>query len=167
MSDFIPIKGYEQYYSISRTGEVMSHFYGIILKHGMASGYPRVQLYRPGKKKPKSHLIHRLLAEHFISNPNQLPYVNHINGDTSDFRIANLEWVDASYNVQDGYNRGRVAPNKGTKAAHLIKACENCGDVYIAKRKVQRFCSNRCSARARIAIELFKQGVLMKESNRE
>lgn len=160
MSSYIPIPGYEGYYSISEQGEVLSHFYRIPLKHGMASGYPRVRLYKPGGKA-KTHLIHRLLAEIFIPNPASLPMVNHINGDTTDFSLVNLEWVDASYNVQDGYNRGRTVWNKGKALVDRSRACEGCGITFKYKKRVQRFCSNSCASKP--PIELFKQCVLTRD----
>lgn len=175
-TDFVPIKGYEHYYLISPAGEVYSTYYGIILKHGMAAGYPRVVLYKPGKK-PKGLHIHRLLAQHFIPNPLGLPQVNHKDGNRENFELDNLEWCTVQENVQDGFNRGRIAPNKGQVAAHLMKKCEYCDKPYRAMRKAQKFCSNVCSAQWRVihhphtilrprlhgqfaAIELFKSGVL-------
>jgi hypothetical protein len=150
MSEFFPIKGYEDYYGINRDGEVISHYYGIVLKHGVSAGYPAVGLYKPGRKCGRTTHIHRLLAEQFIPNPKELPIVNHINGDIKDHRLENLEWVTPQYNVRDGYNRGRVAHNKGMKAEHLKKACNQCSEPFVASRKTVRFCSTSCSAKWRI-----------------
>lgn len=182
MIGFIPVKGYEGYYSINKEGDVVSSYYGITLKHGESAGYPRVTLYKPGKRG-KGKTIHRLLAEHFIPNPDNLPQVNHIDGDRYNFSLDNLEWVTASENVKDGFLRGRVTPNKGKRLAHYTRDCEGCKQEYVAGKKHQRFCSAKCSARWRVkahphtvgrqrdpktgrivAIELFKQGVLSRES---
>jgi hypothetical protein len=138
----------------------LSHFYGIELKHGIAAGYPKVTLYKPGKR-PKTHLVHRLLAQHFIDNPMNLPFVNHINGDTKDFRLENLEWVTEQENVQDGYTRGRVVWNKGKSLVDRTKMCEGCGNNFQYKKRVQRFCNNSCASKS--AIELFKQGIITRE----
>lgn len=47
----------------------------------------------------RTNKIHRLIAKAFIPNPDNKPYINHINGDGSDNRIENLEWCTPSENV--------------------------------------------------------------------
>ena len=68
-----------------------------ILKPSPTSlGYFRVDVYSGGSKKTRK--VHRLVAEAFIPNPLHLPHVNHIDGDKSNNRIDNLEWVTAREN---------------------------------------------------------------------
>lgn len=62
--------------------------------------YVRVSLIHNSSKKPKTTYVHRLVAEAFIPNPQNLPEVNHINGKKSDNRVENLEWCDKSYNMK-------------------------------------------------------------------
>ena len=70
------IKGYD--YAISNIGNVYSYISGKILKHNKdKNGYERVPLYKDGRKQYKQ--IHRLVAEAFLENPNNLPCVNHKN----------------------------------------------------------------------------------------
>lgn len=59
-------------------------------------GYPKVTLMRDGAKHEKR--IHKLVGEHFVENPNNLPIVNHKDSDRSNHRYDNLEWVNNSGN---------------------------------------------------------------------
>jgi len=59
-------------------------------------GYPKVTLMKDGKKHERR--IHKLVGEHFIPNPNNLPIVNHIDSDRSNHTKKNLEWTDNSGN---------------------------------------------------------------------
>ncbi len=62
-------------------------------------------------KEGKLHngLIHQIVAEAFVQNPNNLPCVNHKNEDKSDNRVDNLEWCSASYNSNYGTCQQRRA----------------------------------------------------------
>jgi len=74
------------------------------LKNGV-KGYPTVNLaYDKGKSKAIS--LHRLLATYFIPNPNNLPQVNHKDGNKMNYSLDNLEWVSASHNVKHAYDTG-------------------------------------------------------------
>lgn len=143
MRYYVPVIGYEGYYSINADGEVISHYYDIPLKHKIASAYPVVSLYKGGRAK--THTIHRLLATNFIPNPKGLPLVNHINGDTLDFRLENLEWVSHNYNVKDGFDRGRVHPQLGKRYVDRKKICEMCKRVFEYVKPHQRFCGKKCA----------------------
>lgn len=67
-------------------------------------GYMIVQLYIG--KKTHTRSIHRLLAEAFISNPDNKRCVNHINGIKNDNRLDNLEWATDKENVAHAINMG-------------------------------------------------------------
>ncbi len=102
------IEGYEGLYQVSNLGRVKSlpkqHRYGSkserILQCGktkkqkLAIDYPSVILCKNGTYK--SIRIHRLVALHFIENPENKESVNHINGIKNDNRVENLEWASPS-----------------------------------------------------------------------
>ena len=67
-----------------------------ILKGRAWMGYPKVTLIRDNKKYERR--LHRLVGQHFIKNPDNLPILNHKNTDRSDHRVSNLEWVNNSGN---------------------------------------------------------------------
>ncbi len=69
----------------------------------------------------KTFPLHRLIAELFVSNPGQLPIVNHINDDRLDNRLENLEWVTHAQNVQHAYDCGLI--NQKSKCRQVIDIC--------------------------------------------
>ena len=88
---------------VSNFGEVKSH--GKIIKGEITSGgYCRVHISHKGVQY--KFLVHRLVAEAFIPNPDGLPEVNHINCDKYDNRVENLEWCDRMQNLIHSYEHG-------------------------------------------------------------
>lgn len=73
----------------------------ILSQHKSSNGYMRVQLMRGGTGNCAG--VHRFVAMAFIPNPNNLPEVNHKNGDKTDNRVENLEWVTSSQNHLHAY----------------------------------------------------------------
>lgn len=68
----------------------------ILGQHDNGNGYLQTSFRMNRKLVTKS--VHRLVSETFISNPDNLPQVNHKNCDRGDNRVSNLEWCDESYN---------------------------------------------------------------------
>lgn len=63
----------------------------------ISNGYFVVQLCKNNKRK--NHLVHRLVAEHFIENPKSLPEINHKDEDKANNMVNNLEWCTRKYNM--------------------------------------------------------------------
>ena len=102
-----PIKGFENEYIIYENGDVFSIKRNIFRKpynSHAGRGYLVIDLYH-GNNRDKKVSIHRLIAEHFIPNPLNKKEVNHINGDTFDNRIENLEWVTHQENIQHAVDK--------------------------------------------------------------
>lgn len=71
--------------------------YGRYLRQLDIYNYKAVNLNKNGKAKVNAR-IHRIVAEAFIPNPNNLPYVNHIDENPKNNHVDNLEWCDCKYN---------------------------------------------------------------------
>lgn len=89
------IKGYEGKYQISDSGNVKSLITHKYLKLVDNKGYKRVFLSNPYRRW---YLVHRLVAEAFIPNPENKPTVNHIDGNKQNNCVDNLEWATYSEN---------------------------------------------------------------------
>lgn len=84
---------------------------GRILKPGHTNdGYAFVNLVKDGKSKP--HYIHRLVAQAFLSNPNNYPVVNHKDENPSNNYYKNLEWCTQQYNINYGTAKERIVKTK-------------------------------------------------------
>lgn len=105
--EFIPVKGYETRYAINRLGQVKSLKNNVILKpYTNGVGYNRVGFYDKSKGRSKEFYVHRLLAIHFIPNPENKKYINHIDGNPQNNDLSNLEWCTKSENGIHAYKLG-------------------------------------------------------------
>jgi len=86
-------------YMVSPDGRIYSRRSGSTVLREIATyngkGYRRVRL------QGKTFKVHRLVAEAFIDNPDNLPYVVHIDGDKNNNNITNLRWSDKQTNHGD------------------------------------------------------------------
>ena len=110
MEEWKSIPGYEGLYEVSSYGRVKSLEISYIRKNGImdhkpemilspknnGTGYFTVCLYK--NKTHKYYLIHRLVAQAFLPNLDNLPCVNHIDEDKTNNRVDNLEWCTEKYN---------------------------------------------------------------------
>ena len=111
------IEGYEGLYMVSSLGRVKSLVgryknVTILKERYKKNGYGSITLYK--NKKPHTYLVHRLVAQAFIPNPNNLPQVNHKDENKQNNCVENLEWCDAKYNINYGNgNHKRSSSHKG------------------------------------------------------
>lgn len=100
------IKGYEGLYEVSNTGKIRNYNRRkeLSLKKDK---YLRVGLHKNNKQKFLT--VHRLVAEAFLSNPQNLPQVNHKDENKLNNNVDNLEWCSAKYNINYGTHKNRVS----------------------------------------------------------
>ena len=79
----------------------------IINQYSNGRGYMQVTIYND-IGKPKTIKVHRLVARAFIENKNNLPQVNHKDGNKLNNSVDNLEWCDNLYNIRHGIENGLV-----------------------------------------------------------
>jgi len=113
------IKGYEGLYQVSNLGNIktldryFTNRWGsetfkpsrIIPQRLDKKGYSRMSVGFKGKLY--TWQVHRLVATAFINNPNNKPCVNHIDFNTSNNKLENLEWVTYSENILHSQKSGR------------------------------------------------------------
>ena len=133
-----PIKGYEGLYEVSNMGRVkrlpytcigytkghkrlyLRTFQGGILKGTICkNGYYRVTLTKNGVNK--YYHVHRLVAEAFIENPNNLPFINHRDETRTNNWVDNLEWCTCQYNNTYGNARKRSAASYSRNRSYPVK----------------------------------------------
>ena len=108
-----PIKGFEGLYEVSNFGRVKSVGYNkskILKPHKLDGGYFQVCLYK--NKQPSHYLIHRLVAEAFIPNPDNFPCVNHKGENPSKNYVWQLEWCTYQYNNTFGNRISSAAKSR-------------------------------------------------------
>ena len=120
------IKGYERLYQVSNYGRVRSYDREVIQKH--YSGCDTTHIYK-GKvmklrqnkngymiayltknKRQTKYLVHRLVAEAFIPHEPNKNYVNHLDNDSTNNNVTNLEWCTQSENIKYAYDNGTKTP---------------------------------------------------------
>lgn len=129
-----PIAGYECFYEVSNLGRVRSLMMRngsgsfarkkLMTQHNNGHGYKYVSIRLNGKRK--NFYVHRLVADAFVPNPNNLPVVDHIDFDKTNNNADNLQWMTQKQNVARS-TQNMSKPRK--------KAMTNTGERYISRRK--------------------------------
>ncbi len=116
----ITIPGLDNKYQVSTMGQIKRLAYDVVSQRNgteyimhknemfvklQNQKYQIVMLMVNGKQK--AFYVHRLVAQAFIPNPDNLPEVNHINEDKYDNRVENLEWCTRKYNINYGTGKER------------------------------------------------------------
>ncbi len=112
-------------YEVSSCGKVYLKKHSVIRKNGIVMNYERkekaINIKEHGysyvtiskNNKSKSHLLHRMVAETFIPNPDNKPFVNHIDGNKQNNCISNLEWVTKQENQSHSEINGMIRDRQG------------------------------------------------------
>ena len=127
------IDGYDGRYEVSNLGRVRSLEFRnnqtafsrtkIMKATDNGHGYLIVSLREGGGRK--NHYVHRLVAEAFIPNPDNLPVIDHIDHNRSNNIVTNLQWMTQGDNVR----RSRYLMSKARE-----KATTNTGEKYISRQ---------------------------------
>ena len=112
------VSNYGRIRSLARNYKYGSHGI-IVLKTNDRHGYRGVTLFRDGKRHYKA--VHRLVAEAFISNPDDLPIINHKDEDRTNNRVDNLEWSTYKYNSNYGDCRRKISDRVSRKVGQYTK----------------------------------------------
>lgn len=130
------IPGYEGLYRVSEMGDVESlHHHEIRLRKQTPNtfGYLQVGLCKDGK----THLVtvHSLVAKLFVKNPLNGTEINHKDGDKTNNKSSNLEWVTRSENMKHAYKKGLKKPPRSKKVRCIeddiiFESCVQAAKIY-------------------------------------
>lgn len=143
------IKGYENKYQVSNMGNVRSLNYKRTGKIKLLNnrldkdGYLIIDLNNPRK----TCKVHRLVAQHFIDNPENKAEVNHISGIKTDNNVSNLEWCTREENERHAWDNGLCERTReiarknaaiGTESLKKQVKCITTGEIYESTREASR-----------------------------
>ena len=130
---------------VPKSGKRQEHF---TFGSDTNNGYKQV-LY-----KRKNYLVHRLVAESFLPNPNNYPMVNHKDENKTNNNVTNLEWCTQQYNVNYGTGIERSARKRSRKVVQMTldgkvvkhwASTQECGRNGFDSGSVSNCCNNKYS----------------------
>ena len=144
------VVGFEDLYEVSSMGRVrcigryvkkmnngvmVNAYYTprILCQRYVPEGYLLVNLNKG--KNQLSFRVHRLVAQAFIPNPDNKPFINHINGNPDDNRVENLEWCTPSENAIHAIKTGLAKKQGRSKPVAQLDESGNIIAVYINANK--------------------------------
>ena len=135
------IKGYEGLYAVTSCGRVWSYRAKKFLKpFDNGFGYKIVVLCKDGVRK--HYRVHRLVAEAYLPNPDNLPQVNHKDENKANNALPNLEFCDAKYNNNYSFAKKVICLETGeiynslTEAAKAVnRSTGNISDCLAGRKK--------------------------------
>lgn len=107
---WVAVEGFSNY-EVSDEGFVRNAKGRVLSPRPNHDGYSRAMLTSHSGKR--DYKMHRLVAAHFIPNPDNLPEVNHIDGVKSNNHHTNLEWVTHGENMRHAMKAGLVRVTRG------------------------------------------------------
>lgn len=142
MAEWKDVPGWEGLYQVSDEGKIRSlregRYYMKEKVPTLVLGYLKVGLYQ----KPRHQMlsVHRIVAEVFVPNPNNKPYVNHINGIKTDNRKENLEWVTSQENTNHAIRTGLFDPKTQSRCKPILVLDKASGELkrYISASEAAR-----------------------------
>ena len=161
------VVGWEGLYQVSNLGRVKSLSKRIVYKDGrvyvhpprvmknqkISTGYRSVMFY--GANGKKQYYVHRLVAETFILNPNNLGDVNHKDGCKTNNILINLEWCSRSDNIKHAYKNG-------LSLAHMDEAIKECSRPVIQYAPSGEIIAEYSSANKAAKASGYNQGQISK-----
>ena len=172
-----PVVGYEGVYEVSSFGRIRSldritsyisrtregkeyttthtHKGKLMKQHNNQFGYKVIALRKDGKYR--TYMVHRLVADAFLSNPNNYPVVNHKDENKQNNCVENLEWCTQQYNINYGSgNIRRIDTRNQNKSYHyqrevgqytldgvLIKKYPSASDTGYCRESIRDCCNGR------------------------
>lgn len=147
MSGIKDIEGYDGDYKVTESGEVWSFKYRTPRKlsywRGATSPYYQVGLTKDGVAK--KYLVHRLVAQTFLKNPNNLEIVHHKDSNVHNNTVENLEWTTQQENIHHSYASSGVSQVRNFNRVKLYKGEELIGEFKSQKEACRRASELGCS----------------------
>lgn len=129
------IVNYNQY-EISSEGRVRNKKFNRIVKPSFVKGYHRLGLYKNNKRIQYS--VHRLVAEAFLPNPENKPFVNHIDGVKDNNSLSNLEWSteleNTNHYIKSNFDRNIIIRDLKGNIVHNIDLTDKTYEIILQKK---------------------------------